>query len=321
MSEKIKEMIEEAESIAVLCHINADGDALGSAYGLKEVLLQMGKSAECFLEERPNRRIAFLAENAKVYGGEKCEFDLCIAVDTATKERLGARSIIFDSAKKTVCIDHHKSNPLYADVNLVKGSYCAAAEVIYEYLKDNGFEINEKAARLFYCGIMSDSGCLKYSSVTPSTVRCVADLMEYGFDHSELTRKLFDSYAPELIKLEGAVMNSIESYAAGKISLVETTSSLLKKYGVEDEDADNLVNIPRKSADAEIAIEVKERGGRIRASLRSNGAAEVDRIAEAFGGGGHIKAAGITFSDMTLKEAKEAVIREAEKELLRIGIK
>lgn len=318
MADRIKELIDRAESIAVLCHINADGDALGSAYGLKEVLLSMGKSAECFLEERPNRRIAFLSDDCVVYGGEKVVADLCIAVDTATKERLGSRVKIFDSAKHTICIDHHKSNPNYGEVNLVRGDYSAAAEVIYEYLKENGYEINKKAASLLYCGIMSDSGCLRYPSVSPRTVRYVADLMEYGFDHAELLRLMFDSYPSELIKLEGFVMNNIESYSGGRISLIETTSALLKKYGVEDEDADNLVNIPRRSAEAEIAIEIKERSGKIRASLRSNGRAEVDRIAEAFGGGGHVKAAGVTFSDMTLGEAKQAVIKEAEKELLRI---
>jgi len=319
MIDSIKKYISEADSIAVLCHINSDGDAVGSALGLTELLVKLGKKADCIMEEVPESRLAFLGDNYIIYNGENKEYDLCIAVDTASKERLGKRERIFDSADRTIVIDHHKTNPGYGDINCIKGDYSAAAEVIAELAELCGYELNDRIAMLLYSGIMSDSGCLRYSSVKPDTVRRVAGLMEYSFDHAEVSRLLFDSFPLGIIKLRGAVMNNIESYCEGKISLIVTDSEMIKSYGVSDTDAGNLVDIPRMVEKTEIGIEIKERNGIIRGSLRSNGDAEVDRIAAVFGGGGHMRAAGVTMNNMTLEEAKQALLTEAEKELCRIG--
>ena len=195
--------------------------------------------------------------------------------------------------------------------------YSAAAEVIAELVFDLGIEMSDKAAMYLYGGIMSDSGALKYSNTSPDTLRIAAKLMEYDFDHAYVNRMLFDSNSMAVTRLTGYVMNNVESYEDGKITLISTDSALLSEYGVDERDADALINIPRSIEGAEIAIEIKERGSAVRVSLRSNGNAEVDRIAAAFGGGGHIRAAGATMKGMTLSEAKTAVLEAAIQELHR----
>ncbi len=319
MVKKIKEYIESSENIAILCHVNADGDALCSSFALCDVLSAMNKKVSCILEEVPGSKYKFLNGEYSVYKtGDKKDYDLCIAVDCGGIDRLGSRTEIFNSSRNTINIDHHKSNNNFAEINIVKDKYSAAAEVIAELMDSLGYEISDRAAMYLYGGIMSDSGCLKYSSTSPNTLRIAAKLMEHEFDHAHVNRMLFDNNSMELTRLTGHVMNNVESYADGKITLISTTSDILSEYGVDERDADALINIPRSIEGAEIAIEIKERGGQVRASLRSNGNAQVDRVAALFGGGGHIRAAGATFKGMTLEQAKEAILDAAKEELARI---
>ena len=319
MLKKIKETIESSDSIAILCHVNADGDALCSSFALCDVLANMNKKVFCILEEVPGLKYKFLNGEYNVYKpGDKTHYDLCIAVDCGGIDRLGSRIEIFNNSVKTINIDHHKSNNDFAQMNVVKAKYSAAAEVIAELLDGLGFEISDRAAMYLYGGIMSDSGSLKYSNTSPQTLRIVAKLMEHEFDHAYVNRMLFDNNSMELTRLTGYVMNNVESYENGKITLISTTSELLSEYGVDERDADALINIPRSIEGTEIAIEIKERGGQVRASLRSNGNAQVDRVAALFGGGGHIRAAGVTFKNMTIEEAKKALLDAAKEELSEV---
>ena len=319
MLNKIKEYIKLGENIAILCHVNADGDALCSSFALCDILSAMNKNVFCILEEVPGSKYNFLNGQYSVYKpGDKTDYDLCIAVDCGGIDRLGSRIEIFKNSRNTINIDHHKSNNNFAEINIVKDKYSAAAEVIAELVENLGYEISDRAAMFLYGGIMSDSGSLKYSSTSPDTLRIAAKLMEHDFDHAYVNRMLFDNNSMEITRLTGYVMNNVESYADGKITLISTTSELLSEYGVDERDADALINIPRSIEGAEIAIEIKERGGQVRASLRSNGNARVDRVAAIFGGGGHIRAAGVTFKDMTFEEAKKAVLEAAKEELAEV---
>ena len=319
MLNKIKEYIKLGENIAILCHVNADGDALCSSFALCDILSAMNKNVFCILEEVPGSKYNFLNGQYSVYKpGDKTDYDLCIAVDCGGIDRLGSRIEIFKNSRNTINIDHHKSNNNFAEINIVKDKYSAAAEVIAELVENLGYEISDRAAMFLYGGIMSDSGSLKYSSTSPDTLRIAAKLMEHDFDHAYVNHMLFDNNSMEITRLTGYVMNNVESYADGKITLISTTSELLSEYGVDERDADALINIPRSIEGAEIAIEIKERGGQVRASLRSNGNAQVDRVAAIFGGGGHIRAAGVTFKDMTFEEAKKAVLEAAKEELAEV---
>ena len=321
MINKIKNLINSCENIVVLGHVNADGDSLCSSYALREVLESMGKKVVCLHEENPGDKYNFLSDEYAVFNeDEEYKFDIAIAVDCGDDTRLGSRISVFENALHTINIDHHRTNNNFAEINIVKPHYCAAAEVLAKLYSDMEIQISDNTARLLYTGIMSDSGCLKYSNTSPSTLRIVAELMEHDFDHSEMTRLLFDNKSMELTKLSGYVMNNVESFVDGKITIISTDSKLLEQYNVDERDAGDLINIPRSISGSEIAIELKERSGEVRVSLRSNGKAQVDRIAGVFGGGGHLKAAGATMSNMTLESAKIAILDAAVEELKRCCI-
>lgn len=315
MIEAVGKKIKESTNIAVMAHINEDGDALGSVFALCRVLKNMNKQAICFLDKEPEKRLDFLDGEYKLYNGEGNVFDLCIVLDCADVERIGeARMELFENAKSKICIDHHATNKGYADINIIEPKKSSAAEVLFGVLKRCGFLIDDYAAKCLYTGIASDSGGFKYSNTSSETMRIAAELMEYKFDHAEILRLLFDTESIENIKLKGYVMNNIESFEDGKIQLVSTDEEILSSFGVNENDVSDLVNIPRTVKGCEIAVELKKRNGRIRLSLRSN-RINVSEIAQKFGGGGHKLAAGAEICADTMENAKKMVIKECVRKL------
>lgn len=315
MIEAVEKKIKESTNIAVMAHINEDGDALGSVFALCHILKNMNKQAVCFLDKAPEKRLEFLDGEYKLYNNESSIFDLCMILDCADAERIGeARMELFKNAKSRICIDHHATNRGYADINIIEPEKSSAAEVLFGVLKKCGFSIDDYAAKCLYTGIASDSGCFKYSNTSPETMRIAAELMEYKFDHAEVLRLLFDTESIENIRLKGYVMNNIESFENGKIQLISTDEKILSKFGVNEKDVSDLVNIPRSVKGCEIAAELKKRDGKLRLSLRSN-RIDVSEIAQKFGGGGHKLAAGAEICADTMENAKKMVIKECVRKL------
>ncbi len=315
MIKTVGEKLREYQNIAVIAHINEDGDALGSVFALCRVLKNMGKNAVCFLDSEPEKRFSFLNGEYKLLNEEEVpHFELCVALDCADKGRFGDRSVIFDNADFTICIDHHATNTGYADINIIEPDASSAGEVLYKILKECEFSLDSYSAMCLYEAIASDSGCFKYSSTSSDTMRIAADLLEFDFDHAEVLRLLFDTESLGNIKLKGYVMNNIESFSDGKIQLVMTDEEILSRFCVEEKDATDLVNIPRMVEGCEIAVELKKRKGKIRLSLRSH-RLDISDIAKHFGGGGHKLAAGAEVEAETMEEAKQLVVLECERKL------
>ncbi len=307
------EKLKNARSAAVLTHINEDPDALGSAFALCHVLRGMGKTAVCYVSEKPQERHKFIGGDYVIYDKDKTyEHDLCVCVDCGDMKRLGDRIKLFKSICSTANIDHHRTNTLFADANYVEGETSSTGEILFKIFEKMGAALDDTAARYLYTAICSDTGCFKYSSVTPDTFRIAARLIGYNFDFAEIARLLFDTDDLNVTRFKAALMDSVESYAGGKISLVRMTADMYEKYSVPETEAPNGVEIPRRIEGTQIAVCVKEKHNRIEVSLRSNGRADVSAIAEGFGGGGHRAAAGYKITGKTMDEAARAVIAACE---------
>lgn len=308
-------LIQAAEKIAILTHISEDADAVGTAAALSAALSGIGKRADIYISEPLEDRLSFMNVKAYVYDGAAEDYDLCICVDCGDLKRLGDRIKIFESAKHTVNIDHHMTNQGYAEANMVNGDASAAAEVLYGLLSEMNVDITSEIAFYLYTAIASDSGCFKYSSVSPSTMRIAADLLEAGVDNAYICKMLFDTEKKNVLRLKGRLMENIEEFADGKICVVSLSAETVKSFGVEEKNTGDIVNIPRKVEGCEIAVSVRETKNKIKVSLRSNGSCDVAKIASEFGGGGHIRAAGITFESCTAEETKKNVVEACIKEI------
>lgn len=306
---KIAEIIKNADNIVITSHINEDADALGSTFSLATALRGEGKDVTVLLSDAPERRLQFLECEYKIFK-EGMEFseDLLICLDTADTKRLGKRAELLGKAP-TISIDHHYTNTNYADINFVDGEASATGELIYKLILELGLDVTKEIAEFLYVAISGDTGSFKYSSTSPETMRIVADLMEKGIDHAELSRKIHETESLNSMLLKGHIMSEIKSFYDGRVNVVVLDDEIFKKFDVAEKDVGDIVNIPRMVEGTEIAVSVREVPEKIKISFRSNGKYNVSDIAANFGGGGHKMAAGAAVTGKTLDKVLEEIVK------------
>ncbi len=312
MFKDIAEVIEKSEKIYIYPHKSVDGDCLGSAYALKLALLKLGKKAEVKYEENElDNRVIKVICDSEAYAFEP---DLIIAVDCADTDRLGSREEGFKAFNNTICIDHHGTNPKYAMVNYVDGSAAAAGEIVFDLIKYLGVEIDKAIANNLYVAIASDTGGFAYSNTTPKTHKKAAELIETGIDFPYINAYLFNTNTNRELILTREALNNLEVIADGKIASVTITKDIIEKYNATDSELGGLVNYPRSLDTVKIAFYFKENNEGVKVSMRST-EADVAKIAQKFGGGGHKRASGC-FIAKPLSEVKKLLYDEA---LVSIG--
>ncbi len=307
--EEVIKLIKSAKKAAVIPHIKADGDAIGSCLAMRAALRKLGIPAVIYVEEPVEKRLQFLDEDiAVIYDGEPTDCDTCIVLDCGDLTRVSLRRSILDAAKRVVNIDHHKTNTFFGDANYVDTDASSTGEMLFKLFEEMNIEIDYEIAKFLYESICSDTGCFAYSNTSPGTFRIAAELVETGIDHAEIARQLFDCEELEAELMKAELTSRIHSYYDGKLKIVAISETETAKYGMKPEDIQDLVNLPRRIRGTEIAIALKQYDGKIRGSLRSNGRADVAAAAQEFGGGGHTKAAGCTIDAPDLETAEKMVV-------------
>lgn len=315
---KIIDLIKSAENIALFCHVNCDGDAVGSLFALKKVLEEFGKKVTAFIDTKIPERLKFMPE---IYQAEYLtefenrNFDLYVSLDCGDLARLGVFAEIFEKAENTISIDHHTSNTRFAKENLVVPDASATGEIIFELVSAGNLLISKETATLIYGAIASDTGSFQYSNTSSKTHKIASQLIELGADSVMVNKKLFDTLQVNEIKIQGYAMNSFELYEDGKICFVGITKEKMDEIGCLYEDVDGIAGFPRSVAGVEIGLLAKEwKKNLFKISIRCNEYADATSIAGKFGGGGHIRAAGCTIEGR-LDEVKEKIVNTA-KELI-----
>ena len=299
--------INKAEKIAIFNHINPDGDAFGSAFGLKLTLLAMGKRAEVFLREGDENCKEYRLLKGKEKIGLKIEdCDLKIAVDCADLQRLGSFAESF--VGETIAIDHHVTHKNFADT-IVVADAPATGEIIFDLVKALGVELSHDIAYNLYMAIVCDTGNFKFSSTTPKTHFAAAELMKTGIDFADMTKQLFDTKTMEYLNMYKKGIERLELYHDNKIAVLGFTDADFTEAGISEADADAIVNLPNSILGVVVGVYIRSRGEGFKVSLRSNGRINVAEIASGFGGGGHECASGFSMN-LTMEEVKSAVVEK-----------
>lgn len=313
MFKGVIQKINKAEKIAIFNHVNPDGDAYGSAFGLKLALLEMGKTAEVFLRDGDDKTKEYRLlkgtqpQNLKI---ENC--DLKIAVDCADASRLGVFSE--DFVGNTVAIDHHVTHKQFAQSTVVVPSAPATGEIVFDLICEMGVKLTADIAHNLYMAIICDTGSFKFSSTTPKTHIAAAELMKTGIDVADLSKKLFDTKSFEYLKLYKKGIERLEMYCGGKIALLCFCDADFLEAGISEADADAIVTLPNSIEGTEVGIYIRQRNDGFKVSLRSNGMVNVADIAEKFGGGGHERASGFSMN-IPIDEIKKVVTDRVEKSI------
>lgn len=296
MENKIASVLEGVKTVAIAGHVRPDGDCVGSCMGmylyLKDNYPQL--QVDVYLEE-VREVFSFIKDirEAKQEWQEGAVYDLFLAFDVSSRDRIGVASQVMDTAKKTVCVDHHVTNAGVAQKNYIVPDASSTCEVLYELLENE--KISKEAAEALYTGIVHDTGVFQYSCTGTRTMEIAGKLMAKGIDFTSIIKDSFytKTYAQNQI-MGRTVLESI-MLLDGKCIVGYLRQKDLKFYGVTPKDLDGIVNQLQNTQGVEAAIFLYETGVQeYKVSMRSNGIVDVAKISAYFGGGGHVKAAGCT---------------------------
>ncbi|NLM07096.1 MAG: bifunctional oligoribonuclease/PAP phosphatase NrnA [Tissierellia bacterium] len=310
---EIEKKILEARDISLVSHINPDGDNIGSILGLGAALRKMGKDVHILKVDDIPKNLLFLPRVEEIKPMEKRP-DLLFVLDSSDEGRLGDGSKEILKANYIINIDHHKSNTLFGDINLVDASMSSTGEMVYDLIDFLGVELDNEIATPIYTAINSDTGSFRYESTSPDTLRKAANLLEFVDNKVEITKNLYQSRTKVQTEVIKIVLNNLESFddlslIIGKISLND-----LERLGAQSDDTEGVVPFINEIEGYDVAIFLKEKEeGIVRVSARSKEVCDVSILCEKFDGGGHKRAAGATIEG-NLDEAIEKLI-SAYKEL------
>jgi phosphoesterase RecJ-like protein len=313
----IGKLIKQYDNFAICSHTSPDGDSIGSMLALYNMLKDTGKKAEMFSDDVPPDRYSFLPgfSEIKVINEISGRFDYIFILDCGDLERIGRCVNLISSSTVLINIDHHISNKIYGKYNIVDSNASSVGEMMYCLFKINGYNITKDIAECLYTSIVTDTGGFKYSNTTSITLSTAGDLINTGIDFSGLNDRVFNMKTLPQVKLMSKVTSTIDVLSGESTAVLTMTQEMLKECNATEEDAGDFVNIARDIKDVEVGVFIKEvEGGKARVSLRSKTKVDVRKIAETFGGGGHIRASGCTV-DGTVNEVKAKIINEIKKYL------
>ncbi|MBR3816466.1 MAG: DHH family phosphoesterase [Clostridia bacterium] len=303
---KAAQELRKADNILILTHANPDGDTLGSGFALLRALLKAGKKARLINNDEINKKFSYLWEGTECHDFKE---EFIVSVDVAEKKLLGDGVCAQYGDRVNLSIDHHGISRLFAENTFCESESASCCELIYFVIKEMGIAIDPQTASCIYTGMSTDTGCFRYSNVTPRTHRLAAELIEAGADHSRINVRMFETKTMNNIMLERMCLDSLRSYADGKIALIAVTKAMLNECGTDKSALDAIKPITRQIEGVEIGITVKqEEGDKVGVSIRSSESYDAAKICANFGGGGHARAAGCQFSGKTVEEVSGIVV-------------
>ena len=304
--------LKESSEVALACHVNPDGDALGSLVAASRGLRQIGKQTQATWGSAPAAipfGYQFLpGTDTLVQPDELAATEVFLALDCGAADRLGSLEAPMRKARVVINIDHHPGNDNFGTHNLVVTNVSSTAELVTRLLQDLDVKIDRDIATNLYTGLVTDTGRFQYTNSTPDTLRLAADLIAVGVDASAIAQEVFESSPFGYLKLVGRVLDRAVLFEDVRFVYSWLTLKDLAESGVSVDETDKLIDAVRSTRAADVAALFKEQSdGRYRVSLRSKGPVSVGAIARGRGGGGHELAAGFTASDVetTVIELRE----------------
>ncbi len=311
--DQVTELIEGAQTIAICAHTSPDGDAIGSALGLAELI---GRTW-------PNKQVANLLADPDVVprtyqflpgttsfvhvDDYDIDPDLFICVDLSSPSRLNEAEKVLNCASKVAVLDHHPSSERFWDAGVVRPNAAAAGVIVAEYAQRLGC-LTPTMAQNLLCAIVTDTGRFQYQNANPEAFKVASMLVDAGASPAEVAVNVYQSDRLAYLHLCATVMGRINTFEQGKIAYSYVTDADLRASGVPVAECDGLVDLVRCVEGSEVTLFLKQvPGGKVRGNLRSKTARDISCIAKEMGGGGHPAAAGFTI-DGDIDQALSVVL-------------
>lgn len=308
-------LLKEYSSCLIATHVNPEGDAIGSQLALALTLEAAGLQVCCYDHDGVPEACRFLPTWERVATElPKVMPPLVIYVDAESLQRCNLSPERFPSDIRFLCIDHHKSNNEKPSLSLIDVEAAAAGEIVYSLVKALNVPLTADIATCLQTALMVDTGRFCYTNTRPNTLRTAAELVDAGANVQLITEWIWGRISLAASLLQGAALKSINTSRDGRIAWAVLRARDFTACGASEEDTEGIIDNVRNINGVEVAILFSEKAGAIRASLRSRGEIDVAILARQFHGGGHAKAAGLTF-DGPMEYAVAEVVKAVEAKL------
>lgn len=297
MKLNLLEECKAAGKIGISGHVRPDGDCVGACLGLWQYLKKCLPQADVQVYlEKP----ADIFRGIKGFGEinsdfpEEAPFDVFFVLDCAA-DRLGGALPYFQTAEKTINIDHHISNSGSGQINYISPEAGSTCELIYDLMDTD--RLDKDLAMAIYVGMIHDTGVFQYSNTTPAAMEKAAKLIGYGFDFAGLIQETFYQKTYVQAQIMGRTLMESIRFLDGACIVSAIDRKTMDFYHAEPKDLDGIVNQLRNIEGIECAIFMYQTGVlEYKVSLRTSEKVNAAEVAAYFGGGGHVRAAGCTMS-------------------------
>jgi len=306
---EIFKILNNSYNICITGHKAPDGDCIGSVMALYEFLKPLNKNVSVYIDGSiPFNYIPFVKDGVIMKEYDNTEYDVLFILDCSDTDRLGKFKGIINHAKKTICIDHHKTNNSFADINIIDTEISSTGELLYDVMKSSEMEITKETAVYIYIAILTDTGKFSYSNTSSYTHNKTAELLNLGVDVAKIDNIIYNSKPSNVVKAYINCISGIELYYDNKFGITCITQKILKNNNVEMGDIDGVVEFIREIKEVEVSCVLKESENKsTKVSLRSKNNIDVSEVSLLYGGGGHSKAAGFEIND-TIENTKKILI-------------
>jgi phosphoesterase RecJ-like protein len=323
-SEQIAALLRSEKTFLVLTHFRPDGDAIGSQLALTLILKHLGKTVEAWNDDDVPAKFRFLPHYTLIRRppAEPQDFDVVIAVDASTWQRVGTSGEKIRTKKHFINIDHHVSNEKFAGINWIVPDAPASGQIVYDLLKRGGLPLTRDIAVCLFAAISTDTGSFTYANTTAESLRVAGELVQTGFNVGEVCRHIYESYPYARLQLLQMALADLTMARNNRIAYYWVTNEMYEESGAKREDTEGLIDYARAIEGVCVAILFEElpEPGKIRISLRSkHPKIDVNSIARHFGGGGHREAAGARLSGAP-REIETRVLDTVEAALSAAGL-
>lgn len=294
--------LKSAKRILITTHARSDGDALACVAAMQRVLRAQGHAAQGYIHEKVGDRYEFVTEieTLKVWepvsaAAALAEHDLLLVVDTCATVQLGdVAGAIGDAKLSKLAVDHHITRDGIVDEAYVDESAGACAQLVRRICEKAGWPVDSDTATLLFSGLATDTGWFRFSNADEAVYSEASRLIAAGARPNELYERLFLCEILPRIRLMGEVMSSFELHADGRLAIVRVTRDMLSRCRATTQMTEDIINEPQRlgSVVACAMITEPEPGEPVRVSMRSKRDIDVAKLASAWGGGGHARAAG-----------------------------
>jgi phosphoesterase RecJ-like protein len=296
------ELLAEAGTLAVICHVHPDADTIGAGLALAMVLARRGKAVQVSLA-RPACPAALPQSLRSLPGGEllvspdavRRDVDLVVTVDVSSADRLGALQELAAAGPELLVIDHHASNQLFGTANFVDPSADSTTMMVAELIDGWGEPIDTDVAHCLYAGLATDTGSFRWASAR--AYRLAARLVDVGVDNAAITRTVMDTHPFDWLTMLSRVLAEarlLPDAVRGR-GLVYAVVNHAEWTAARPEEVESIVDIVRTTEQAEVAAVFKEvEPGCWTVSMRAKSVVDLSAVAVSFDGGGHRRAAGYT---------------------------